>query len=132
MTFADLDLAVYAVVAGAIGLGVVALVAIYISMPSPGRAFEPPPGEGTVVRCYCYNRPIEVKVVRQKTRRRGTVLPPATPAEPTRRGRHARPRGTPVDTPAHPPTAYPPPARPGRRPSARPTARPVSRRAAGA
>ncbi|MGA4841274.1 hypothetical protein [Streptomyces sp. G45] len=70
-------------VAVCITLAVLALVAIYQALPCAHRAFEHPPDEGAVFRCYCYDRPILVTIAGRRTSR------------PERRGRHARPRAPP-------------------------------------
>ncbi len=77
-----------------VSLGVLALVAIHSSMPSPRRALSPPPERpGTTYRCHCWNRSLRVWIEAP-----AEPDPPrrsSRPARGARRGRHARPRAAP-------------------------------------
>ncbi|KOX33059.1 MULTISPECIES: hypothetical protein [unclassified Streptomyces] len=65
-------------------LGVLALVAIYASMPSPRRAMTPPPDRpGIRYSCYCWQRPVRVLIVEPEPE------PEQQPVA-ARRGRHAK------------------------------------------
>lgn len=65
-----------------VSLGLLALLAIYASMPSPHRAVSPPPNRpGTHYRCHCWDRPIRVLI----------VDPPDPQSQTTSRARHAKP-----------------------------------------
>lgn len=47
-----------------VSLGLLALLAIYSSMPSPHRAVTPPPldQDGHTYTCYCYATPVRVQI----------------------------------------------------------------------
>ncbi|MFC8495345.1 hypothetical protein ACFUJU_32050 [Streptomyces sp. NPDC057235] len=63
-------------------LGVLALVAIYASMPSPRRAMTPPPDRpGIRYSCYCWQRPVRVLIVEPEPEQQPVAA---------RRGRHAK------------------------------------------
>lgn len=60
----SMDRVMWGVIALSVGLGLLALVAIYSSLPSPHRAVTPPPldQDGHTYTCYCYRTPVRVHV----------------------------------------------------------------------
>ncbi|MFM9368057.1 hypothetical protein [Streptomyces sp. Da 82-17] len=80
MMILDVEPAMWGVFAIALSLGLLALVAIYWSMPNPLRAETPPPLDrpGTTYTCYCYAEPVRV------------LIGAPTPVPGKARGRHAR------------------------------------------
>jgi hypothetical protein len=82
------DRALWGLVALSVGFGLLALVAIYGSMPGPDRAFSPPPVDqpGFTFSCYCYDRPLRVLIVDPKAEVRITAPQP----QPAARARHAK------------------------------------------
>jgi len=87
-----LDLAVIAVVSLSVSLGVVALIAIYCSMPSPRRAVAPAPVDrpGYTYTCYCYNESVRVLILDSEVPRRRHARHGSKPA---------RSRSRPVSSP---------------------------------
>lgn len=81
MTSAVLDRTLWGAIILSVGLALLALVAIYSSMPSPHRAQTPPPidRDGYTYTCYCYSDPVRVK-----------ILAPTKSRRAARHGRHAR------------------------------------------
>ena len=80
MTFA-LDRVLWGTVALSASVALLALFAIYSSMPSPHRAVTPPPidKDGYTYTCYCFSDPVRVK-----------ILAPTQQKRAARSGRHAR------------------------------------------
>ncbi|MCX4672413.1 hypothetical protein OG453_38145 [Streptomyces sp. NBC_01381] len=77
----NVERVMWGIVALSIALAILALVAIYWSMPSSHRAVTPPPldRDGYVYTCYCYRDPVRVQ-----------IQDPRSPRRTEARRRHAR------------------------------------------
>ena len=82
MTSEVLDRMVIGVVCLSVCLGLVALLAIYASMPSPRRAVAPAPTDrpGYTYTCYCYRDAVRVKILADETPRRRHARTQSKPA----------------------------------------------------
>lgn len=82
MTGTELDRTLIGVVCLCVSLGVLSLVAIYCSMPSPRRAVAPAPTDrpGYTYTCYCYRDALRVKILADETPRRRHARTPSNPA----------------------------------------------------
>jgi hypothetical protein len=89
---APADWALIAVTGLAVGLALIALAAIYSSMPSPRRAISPPPDRpGVKYTCYCYSRPVRVLIEAPRSMPRPAARPAPQPdPQAQTRGRHAK------------------------------------------
>jgi hypothetical protein len=82
MTSEVLDRMVIGVVCLSVCLGLVALLAIYASMPSPRLAVAPAPTDrpGYTYTCYCYRDSVRVEILpTNQPRRRHARSEPARP-----------------------------------------------------
>jgi len=92
MTSEVLDRMVIGLVCLSVCLGLVALLAIYASMPSPRRAVAPAPTDrpGYTYTCYCYRDSVRVEILSANRPRRRHAR-----SEPARSGNRSRPMSSP-------------------------------------